>query len=178
MPVRRNAVRFATSGLAALWLAAASLPAMAQGFRMILPIAVPDSQTREAIRQGRTLREAAAPGLRQVPREAVEEAVRKIYAAYNTPAFRPYLSERFYDPERLAAAIDEKVPREATLRLISINSAQTVSQQPAKDENERDVIESLVMVVVRAQMEFTNAQGFQRREGEQELVLRFREVAR
>jgi hypothetical protein len=32
-----------------------------------------------------------------------------------------------------------------------------------------------VLVVARAQMEFTNPQGFQRREGEQELVLRFRE---
>jgi hypothetical protein len=156
-------------------LALVPLVAHAQTFRSIQPIPVPDEQTREAIRQGGALRGGAIPGLRQIPREAVEDAVRRIYAAYNTPEFRQYLSERFYDPERLVSAIDEKVPREAKLRLLSINSAQTVSSRRARDEAGRDVTETLVMVVVRAQMEFTNAQGFQRREGEQELVLRFRE---
>lgn len=154
----------------------APLVTQAQGFRFIQPILVPDAQLREAMRQGQELRGSVIPGLRQVPREVVEEAVRKIYAAYNTPEFRQYLSERFYDPERLTDAINEKVPREAKLRLISVNSAQTVSQQPAKDEQGRDVLESLVMVVVRAQMEFTTTAGFQRREGESELILRFREA--
>ena len=152
--------------------------AQAQGFRFIQPIMVPDAQLREAMAKGQQLRGGAIPGLRQVPREVVEEAVRKIYAAYNTPDFQQYLSERFYDPERLVDAINEKVPREAKLRLISVNSAQTVSQQPAKDEQGREVTESLVMVVVRAQMEFTTAAGFQRREGESEIVLRFREAKR
>ena len=150
----------------------------AQGFRFIQPIMVPDAQLRDAMQKGLQLRGSAIPGQRQVPREVVEEAVRKIYAAYNTPDFRQYLSERFYDPERLTDAINEKVPREARLRLISINSAQTVSQQPAKDEEGRDVVESLVMVVVKAQMEFTSVAGFQRREGESEIVLRFREASR
>lgn len=164
-------------GVLLMMLLAAPL-AQAQGFRFILPIPVPDSQVREAVLQGQALRGAAIPGLRQVPREVVEEAVRKIYASYNTPDFRQYLSERFYDPERLAEAIYEKVPREATLRMISINSAQTVSQQQALDEQGKRVIDSLVMVVVRAQMEFTTAAGFQRREGEVELILRFRETPR
>ncbi len=160
-------------------LCAALAPAaQAQGFRFIQPIPAPDAQLREAIQQGQQLRGSAIPGLRQVPREVVEEAVRKIYAAYNTPDFRQYLSERFYDPERLLDAVNEKVPREAKLRLISVNSAQTVSQQAAKDEEGRTVIESLVMVVVRAQIEFTTVAGFQRREGESELVLRFREAQR
>jgi hypothetical protein len=168
-------MRTAFSALLAA-LALAPLGAPAQTFRSIQPILVPDAQMREAIRQGAELRGAAIPGMRQIPREAVEDAVRRIYAAYNTPDFRQFLSERFYDPERLLAAIDEKVPREATLRLLSISSAQTVSSQRVKDEQERDVVESLVLVVARAQMEFTNPQGFQRREGEQELVLRFREA--
>jgi len=149
--------------------------ASAQTFRQFLPIFVPEPETRQAILQGQQLRGAALPGLQQVPREAVEQAVKKIYAAYNTPDFQQYLSNRFYDPERLVEAINEKVPREAKLRLITINSAQTVSRRTAQDDEGRDVTESLVMVVVRAQMEFTNAQGFQRREGEQELLLRFRE---
>jgi hypothetical protein len=169
-------------GLAALLVSAfallAAAGAHAQTFRLMLPIPVPDAQTRAAIEQGQQLRGMAIPGLRQVPREVVEDAVRRIYAAYNTPDFRQYLSERFYDPERLLEAVDEKVPREAKLRLISITSAQTVSQQPVKDEQGKDVIESLVMVVAKAQMEFTTAQGFQRREGESELVLRFRETPR
>lgn len=148
--------------------------AAAQTFRSFQAIPVPDAATRQAI----LLRGGAAAGIRQVPRDVVEEAVRRIYAAYNTPDFPQYLSELFYDPERLAEAIAEKVPREAALRLISINSVQTVSQKPAKDERGRDTLESLVLVVVRAQMEFTNAQGFQRREGESELVLRFRESPR
>jgi hypothetical protein len=159
----------------AFLLALVPLPAFAQGFRLIQPIDVPDPQMREAIQQGQKFRSMAVPGVRQVPREVVEAAVRKIYASYNTPDFPQYLSERFYDPQRLVEAIDQKVPREAKLRLISINSAQTVSQRPAKDEQGKDVIESLVMVVVKAQMEFTTAAGFQRREGESEIVLRFRE---
>ncbi|MEO8143049.1 MAG: hypothetical protein ABI654_02440 [Betaproteobacteria bacterium] len=156
-------------------LALAPLPGLAQSFRVIQPIAVPDPQLREAILQGQQLRGQAIPGLRQVPREAVEEAVRKIYASYNTPDFRQYLSERFYDPDRLAEAIVDKALREAKLRLISVNSATTVSQQPATDEQGRAVTESLVMVVVKAQMEFTSVAGFQRREGESELILRFRQ---
>src|SRR5688572_18692882 len=89
-------------------LALALVPAMAQAqtFRSIQPILVPDAQTREALRQGLQLRGAAVPGLQQVPREVVEDAVRRIYATYNTPDFRPYLSELFYDPDRLAMAID------------------------------------------------------------------------
>jgi hypothetical protein len=157
---------------------ALATPAAAQSFRLIQPIMVPDAQLREAMAKGLQLRGSAIPGLRQVPREVVEDAVRKIYTAYNTPDFQQYLSVRFYDPERLVDAINEKVPREAKLRLISINSMQTVSQQPAKDEQGKDVIESLVMVVVKAQMEFTSVAGFQRREGESEIVLRFRETLR
>lgn len=164
-------MRRATNLLLLLLLTALAPFAHAQTFRQLQPIPTPDAATREAIQ----LRGGAAVNLRQVPRQVVEEAVRKIYAAYNTPDFRQYLSERFYDPERLVQAIDEKVPREATLRVVSINSAQTVSAQRARDEQGRDVTESLVLVVVRAQMEFNNAQGFQRREGEQEIVLRFRE---
>ena len=38
--------------------------------------------------------------------------------------------------------------------------------------------ESLVLVVVKAQMEFSSTAGFQRREGESEIVLRFRETPR
>lgn len=169
----------ATLALCALLCAALASPAaQAQGFRFIQPIMVPDAQLREAMLRGQQLRGSVIPGLRQMPREVVEQAVRKIYAAYNTPDFRQYLSERFYDPDRLLDAVSEKVPREAKLRLISVNSAQTVSQQPGKDEHGREVTESLVMVVVRAQMEFTSPQGFQRREGESELVLRFRETPR
>ena len=157
------------------WMLFAAGSASAQTFRQFLPIFVPDPETRQAILQGLQLRGAALPGLQQVPRETVEAAVRKIYAAYNTPDFQQYLSERFYDSERLVEAINEKVPREAKLRLITINSAQTVSRRAAQDDEGRDVTESLVLVVVRAQMEFTSVAGFQRREGEQELLLRFRE---
>jgi hypothetical protein len=166
-------MRRATSALLFV-LALAPAAATAQTFRSFQAIPTPDAGTREAMR----LRGAAAAGIRQVPREVVDEAVHRIYATYNTPDFRQYLSELFYDPERLVEAIAEKVPREAVLRLISINSVQTVSQKPAKDELGRDTIESLVLVVVRAQMEFTSTQGFQRREGESELVLRFRESPR
>jgi hypothetical protein len=166
-------MRKVTSAVSAALLLAAT-PVAAQTFRSFQPIPVPDPATRQAIE----LRGGAAAGIRQIPRDVVEEAVHRIYAAYNTPDFRQYLSERFYDPERLVEAIAEKVPREAVLRLVSINSIQTVSQQRAKDEQGRDVLESLVMVVVRAQMEFSTAQGFQRREGESELVLRFRESPR
>jgi len=160
--------------LCVLALALAPLAAQAQSFRQIVPIFAPDPQAREAIR----LRGAASSGLKQIPREVVEEAVRRIYTAYNTPEFRQYLSERFYDPERLLDAVNEKVPREARLRLISVNSAQTVSQQQVKDEQGKLVSESLVLVVAKAQLEFTTAAGFQRREGESELVLRFREAPR
>jgi len=161
--------------LCSLALACATAPAQAQTFRSIQPILSPGLEKQNLLSPGLAVRLGANPEGRSIPRDVVEAAVRRIYAAYNTPEFRNYLSERFYDPERLLAAVDEKVPREATLRLVSINSVQTVSQQRAKDEQDRDVVESLVMVVVRAQMEFTTAAGFQRREGESELVLRFRQ---
>ena len=55
--------------------------AQGQTFRSIQPIFVPDAQVREAMQQGQQLRGAAIPGLRQVPRDVVEDAVRRIYAA-------------------------------------------------------------------------------------------------
>jgi len=161
--------------LAAAALLALALPAWGQTFRFIQPILAPDATLRAAILNGGG---TSVPGFKPVPREVVEAAVRKIYAAYNTPEFRQYLSERFYDPDRLVEALYEKVPREATLRLISVNSASTVSQERVKGDAGELFVDSLVLVVVRAQMEYTSTRGFQRREGESELVLRFRRQAK
>ena len=147
--------------IAAVLLAAfACAPASATEFRVLQPIATPGGGLA-----------AAGPVLRPVGRETVEAAAREIFARYNTPDLAAALAGEFFDAERLADAVTRAVPRDARMRVLSVQGAQTLGQAVRGS-----ALVSTVSAVVRAQLEFNDpVRGFQRREGTNELLLRIRE---
>ena len=109
-----------------------------------------------------------------VDRKVVDEVVRKVFAQYNTLELGENLANEFYDKERLLDAVSEQVPRDAQVRVLSVQGVETFDQEIQPDPSGGlDWLVSVVSVTVRAQMEFNDPTGgFQRREGTNELILR------
>lgn len=109
-----------------------------------------------------------------VPRVEVEHALGKVVAAWNSQALDDRLAAGFYDRTRLLDALDGVAPRDATLRLQSIQGVQTLAQfvQPAADGRGARIV-SRVSVTARTQLEFRGTDGsFVRRDGVNEFVLK------
>lgn len=158
-------MRLLLAALAAIALGAPQLAA-AQSFRRVEPIAspvqLPDGAQRVA-------------ELRPVDPALVERAVHAVAAAWNTGALDPLLAPEFFNRSRLLDTLIEVAPRDATLRVLSIESIITLDQfiAPA-EEGARRV--STVSVVVRTQAEWSDAgTGYQRLEGTNEFVFRVEE---
>lgn len=113
----------------------------------------------------------------QVPvdKVVVRQAVEQVLRAWNTPTLDHWLAVDFAERDRLLAALSFDAPPTARLRVLSIGGIQLLEQ-----ERSDGVLRSLVSVTVRAQAEWEDLQqGFQRREGTAEYVLRIvREVPR
>lgn len=153
--------------LAAVLLAAA--PAAARQFREINPVPTPDG-AGAALPEGAVAVERPRP----MTREEIEPLVRKVMAAWNTSELDSHLAEGFHDRSRLSDAVDTVAPRDAKLRVLSIQGVQTLGQfvQPDPDGGGERLV-TRVSVTVRTQLEFNSpAGGFQRREGLNEYVLR------
>lgn len=102
----------------------------------------------------------------------VEEAVKKIAAAWNTPNLAPMLADSFYDKSRLVDALSTKVPRDARLRVLSVQGIQTLNQYLQKSASGMEQRISRVSVTVRTQLEYNDPQaGFQRLDGTNEFIL-------
>jgi hypothetical protein len=143
----------------------------AQEFRALRPIATP------AVAPPPT---GARPAASFVPvdHHAVEEATRGIFAKWNTPEFESTLAETFFDRTRLQDALETAVPRDARLRLLSVQGVQTLEQQVLSDATGLPIntVVSTVSATVRLQAEFNDPfRGFQTREGVNELILRVTE---
>ena len=139
-------------------------------FRVIKPILTPQAG----------LPEGAKPVSRIEPvnRKIVEGAVKKLMEAWNGNALEKMLGKEFYDKSRLDDAMDDKVPRDAKLRVLSIQGVQTLNQY-IEDRDEKKSRVSTVSVTVRTQLEFNDPEnGFQRREGTNEYVFRIKQRVR
>jgi hypothetical protein len=117
-----------------------------------------------------------------VERQIVERAVRRLFDAYGSDptTLEGFLGEGLRDRGRLLDTLAERLPRDARLKALGIQSAQTLNQVVQTDP-ESGVAErvSTVAVVVRSQLEFNEpTRGFQRLEGTIEYLLRVREPAR
>ncbi|MGH8672243.1 MAG: hypothetical protein ACREUA_09485 [Burkholderiales bacterium] len=110
-----------------------------------------------------------------IERSVVEKAVRDIYQSWNrTGQMENALSADFYDRTRVFDAIDEEVPRDARITILSIQGIQTLTQQIAPEpRGDYNKLLSRVSVTVRAEVTFNSSSGFQRREGLNELILDF-----
>jgi len=86
------------------------------------------------------------------------------------------LDENFYDASRLSDAMEEKVPKDAELRLMSVQGTQTLEQY-RRIENGQTIISSVVSVTANTQMEFHDPErGFRRLEGQNEYIIRIDEA--
>jgi hypothetical protein len=105
----------------------------------------------------------------------VRQTIQQILASWNTPTLNHWLAPDFAGRDELLAALSFDVPPTARLRILGIGGIQTLQQ-----ERRDGVLLSLVSVTVRAQAEWEDpGQGFQRREGTAEYILRIsREVPR
>ncbi len=137
------------------------LAAAAGEFRGFQPIAKPGKLPAGAKR---------VAAVEPVGHRVAEALVRKFLTSWNTPDFGKGLGPGFYDKSRLLDAIDSKVPRDATLRIMSIQHIQTVAQY-RKPHGDSLLIVSRISATVTTQIEYNTAgDGFQKREGVNEFI--------
>lgn len=149
-----------------------TLPAMqvtAKEFRVIKPI-----NAAAVIPEGAQAPEEFKP----VATELVDQAVEKLMESWGSPQMQDYLSKNFFDKDRLTDVIDTLVPRDAVVRILSIQGVQTVQQweEPAPGDPDLTLRVSRVSVVVRTQLEFTRPDGvLETKPGTTEYLLKFKE---
>ena len=115
---------------------------------------------------------------RPVDRAAAEHALRAVFQAWNTPDLRLYLATEFQDRTQLLDQLT-KIPRNATLRLLALESVDTLAQTSEAVPGRGDVVKltSTIAAVARTQIEFDDPQtGFQRLEGVDEYVFHVTQV--
>ena len=143
-------------------LAAAPL-AIAQEGRAFNPIARPAA--RPALPDGAVRVTPPLP----VPRERVEAAVATVAKAWSDKRLETVLAPGFQRRAELADAMQAKVPRDASLRVTAIQGWQVLDQWRLGG-----ALVSRVSVTVRTQVEFSDAAGFQARDGTNEWVMTIR----
>jgi len=121
---RSPAIRGASPAIVFLGLLlAAMLPA--REFRTLRPVLRPE---RPKLAKGAEW----VPNPRPVPVRSVREAVRQLAGSWNTPRMGQVLDDRFYDRDRLLDSVDQKVPRDARLRVLDVRNARTLWQYREK----------------------------------------------
>ena len=140
----------------------------ARQFRQIIPIVSPQAPTSN-------LPVGAVPvnQVTQLDRGLVESSLRKVLDQWNKAGMAETLTKEFYDSSRLMDAMDTIVPRDAKLRLQSIQGIQTLQQYvvPGSD-GERGEMVSVVSATARTQLEFEQpGTGFIKRPGINEFIL-------
>jgi len=138
-------------------------------FRVVIPITSPQSPAA-------TIPENAIPVVKvyPVPRSLVEQRLREILKKWNTPHMAETLAAEFYDRSRLLDAVDSVVPRDATLRIQSLQGIQTLQQYrlPAANNGAGKEV-SIVSATVRTQLEFNGPASIELLPGTNEFILKF-----
>ncbi|WP_171091684.1 hypothetical protein [Usitatibacter rugosus] len=163
---------------AAAVLALAAVPALAQESRPFNPIGRPGGAAVPGAPVAATGSAPIAPPPPSAVRATVNKSIQKLADAWNTPELRKLLSPTYYDRDRVGDALVSKVPRDATLRVLGVESIQVLAQytQPTTDGMEQEVI-TKVSVTLRTQVEFNDpVLGFQRREGLNEAIFTLKEI--
>lgn len=140
----------------------------ARQFRLLTPITSPELRSTQ-------IPEGTKPvdNIQPLPRQEVEPLVREVIEQWNTSEMANTISDQFYDKSRLMDVMDTGVPRDAKLRIQSIQGIQTLEQyiKPGAG-NERGDLVSIVSATVRTQLEFNSStSGFVSRTGTNEFIL-------
>lgn len=130
----------------------------ASEFRQFWPI-----PTMKLHQQNVSLQQYKAPS-----EEGIAKALKVLFANYQSPSIvGKFLSDDFYDKERLLQNLTYKVPRDARVRITSLRDFQILDQH-----QEGDRVVSRVSVTATTQIEFNDPQkGFRKIEGENEYIL-------
>ena len=146
----------------------------ARQFRLLSPIASPE-QNGTAIPKGTI----AVDNIQPLSREDVEPLIRDLLSQWNTAEMASTLSDSFYDKSRLLDVMDTGVPRDAKLRVQSVQGIQTLGQYINPGEgDERGELVSIVSATVRTQLEYNNASGsFVSQTGTNEFILQVKTAA-
>ncbi len=145
-----------------------SAQGQAQEFRLLNRIATPTAAQR--LPSGARLVTSPQP----IPAAEIEAAVREVVGSWNKPNLEGLLAENFYDKSRLLGTLAAGVPRDAALRIVSIQGSQLLSQYTMAGPDGQQALYRRVAVTVRTQVEFNDPQkGFQRLDGTNDLVLLF-----
>lgn len=143
--------------------------AQARQFRAVRPIATPVAAASALPDGARAVDEVVA-----LSREQVEPAVQRVIESWNRGTLDSQLARGFYDRMRLLDAVDTVAPRNATLRLQSVQGVQTLQQyiEPDPQAPGAERLVTRVSVTARTQLEFVEPGGdFVRRPGTNEFVL-------
>jgi len=117
------------------------------------------------------------PGIKPVSRTLAARAVGKVIAAWNENNVNSVLGDEFFDKSRLSDAMNAKVPRDARLSVLAIQDVQTLGQKTADSPSGRLLV-STVSVTAKTQLTFNDpANGYQRREGVNEYIIRIKQRA-
>ncbi len=151
----------------------AGSPSQARQFRSLTPIASPKAPVAN-------LPEGVVPLEQPQPlsRGEVEPLVRELVEQWNTAGMAETLSDQFHDKSRLLDVVDTGVPRDAKLRIQSIQGVQTLQQyiKPGSGD-ERGEMVSIVSATVQTQLEFNSASGFTRLQGTNEFIMEVTQAA-
>ncbi len=132
-------------------------------FRSYKPIATP-----EPTPAGTT----AATSIKPIRRAVVMQALQRLFDSWGNEKLTAYLSENFYDKSRLLDVIALDIPRDAKLRVLSVQNVQSLAQFIKPSGAAVDLTQTRVAVIARVQLEWNDATaGFQRLEGTSEYVL-------
>lgn len=94
--------------------------------------------------------------IQPVPPAAIERTIRQFAAAWNTPDVNNFIAADFFDKSLFGDAFANKVPRDATLRVQSIQGIQTLQQAlVTAPSGERQLI-STVVATANTQIEFND----------------------
>lgn len=122
-----------------------------------------------AIPRATLMPDGATPVREIVPikRKDVDRAVRDLTSSWNSPQLSNNLGDDFYDRTRLSDNIASLLPRDASLRVLSLQSQQTIGQYVMNGKRV-----SRLSVTVQTQIEFNDpVQGFRRFPGTVEMVV-------
>lgn len=102
-------------------------------------------------------------------REQLEDWLRELAASWNSARLSDYLDPDLPDRQRLLGAIEDQVPPDAELRILSVGPVRVLDEERAPG-----MITRVVRASVRLQVQGTaDDSGLERRESRQDLVIRW-----
>lgn len=105
-----------------------------------------------------------------VSRELAEKALREVLEAWNKGNLESKLDDNFFEKRRLPDYVDSYAPRDAKIRLQSVQGVQTLQQFRNEDDGK---LMSRISVTANTQVEFSHpTRGFQRLSGINEYILK------